>query len=71
VERWHQSLQTDFLNDTGPFATIAAAQAAVDAWRAEYNTERPHQSLDMATPTSRFRPALHGGDDELQLWGAC
>jgi hypothetical protein len=68
VERWHQSLQTDFLNDTGPFATIAAAQAAVDAWRAEYNTERPHQSLDMATPASRFRPAPHGGDDELQLW---
>ena len=54
--------------DPGPFATIAAAQAAVDAWRAEYNTERPHQSLDMATPASRFRPAPHGGDDELQLW---
>jgi transposase InsO family protein len=48
VERWHQTLQTDFLNDAGPFASIAAAQAAVDAWRAEYNTERPHQSLDMA-----------------------
>ena len=39
VERWHQTLQTDFLNDAGPFASIAAAQAAVDAWRAEYNTE--------------------------------
>ena len=33
VERWHQSLQTDFLNQTGPFATIGYAQAAVDAWR--------------------------------------
>jgi transposase InsO family protein len=33
VERWHQTLQTDFLDDAGPFATIAAAQAAVDAWR--------------------------------------
>jgi transposase InsO family protein len=43
VERWHQTLQTDFLNDTGPFASITAAQAAVDAWRAEYNHDRPHQ----------------------------
>ena len=55
VERWHQSLQTDFLNDAGPFATIEAAQAAVDAWRHEYNHDRPHQSLGMATPASRFR----------------
>ena len=58
VERWHQTLQADFLNDAGPFATIEAAQAAVDAWRAEYNHDRPHQSLDMATPASRFRPSL-------------
>ena len=57
VERWHQTLQTDFLNDAGPFATIEAAQAAVDGWRHEYNHDRPHQSLDMATPASRFRPA--------------
>ena len=57
VERWHQTLQVDFLNDAGPFATIEAAQAAVDAWRAEYNHDRPHQSLDMATPASRFRPS--------------
>jgi transposase InsO family protein len=56
VERWHQSLQTDFLNDAGPFATIEEAQAAVDAWRHEYNHDRPHQSLDMVTPASRFRP---------------
>ena len=27
------------------FATIAEVQAALDAWVAEYNTERPHQSL--------------------------
>ena len=56
VERWHQTLQTDFLTDAGPFATIDDAQAAVDAWRHEYNHDRPHQSLGMATPASRFRP---------------
>jgi transposase InsO family protein len=67
VERWHQTLQTDFLNDAGPFASIAAAQAGVDAWRQEYNAGRPHQSLDMATPAERFR-ACAGSEDELPLW---
>jgi transposase InsO family protein len=67
VERWHQTLQTDFLNDAGPFASIEAAQAAVDAWRQEYNTDRPHQSLDMATPASRFRSSPATAD-ALPLW---
>jgi transposase InsO family protein len=68
VERWHQTLQTDFLNDACPFATIEEAQAAVDAWRQEYNQDRPHQSLDMATPASRFRPSPPEADDPLSLW---
>ena len=68
VERWHQTLQTDFLTDAGPFATIEDAQAAVDGWRHEYNHDRPHQSLDMATPASRFRPRPPEADDGLSLW---
>ena len=68
VERWHQSLQTDFLNDAGPFESIEAAQAAVDGWRHEYNHDRPHQSLDMATPASRFRPSPQAVEDGLSLW---
>jgi transposase InsO family protein len=67
VERWHQTLQTDFLNDAGPFASIEVAQAAVEAWRQEYSTDRPHQSPDMATPAERFRPSA-GNDDDLPLW---
>jgi hypothetical protein len=67
VERWHQTLQTDLLNDACPFAAIEAAQAAVDAWR-EYNQDRPHQSLDMATPASRFCPSPPDADDALSLW---
>jgi transposase InsO family protein len=41
VERWHQTLQTEFLCDAGPFASVEEAQAAVDAWREEYNHRRP------------------------------
>jgi transposase InsO family protein len=31
--------------------------AALDAWVADYNTVRPHQALEMATPADRFRLA--------------
>jgi transposase InsO family protein len=54
IERLHQTLQQELLNAHGPFAGIEDAQAAVDAWRKEYNTDRPHQSLAMAFPSARF-----------------
>src|SRR5215470_16732606 len=64
VERLHQTLQQELLNVHEPFATIEEAQAAVDAWRAEYNADRPHQSLAMAFPAARFAP---GTGDVLGL----
>jgi transposase InsO family protein len=57
IERLHQSLQLELLDVHGPFASLQVLQAALDAWRQEYNTDRPHQSLDMAFPASRFAPA--------------
>ena len=36
--------------------SIEDAQAAVDAWRKDYNTRRPHQSLAMAFPAALFTP---------------
>jgi transposase InsO family protein len=57
IERFHQTLRRDLLADHEPFATVADLQALLDAWVAEdYNTRRPHQSLDMASPAERFRP---------------
>jgi transposase InsO family protein len=57
IERLHQTLQRELLDVHGPFESIEALQAALDAWRVEYNTDRPHQSLGMAFPASRFTPA--------------
>jgi transposase InsO family protein len=54
IERFHQSLRKEFLADKS-FSSFQEAQAALDAWVADYNTERPHQALDMATPAERFR----------------
>jgi transposase InsO family protein len=58
IERLHQTLQRELLDVHGPFEGIEALQAALDAWREEYNTDRPHQSLAMAFPASRFTPAV-------------
>lgn len=56
IERFHQTLRKEFLADR-TFPTLEAAQAALDAWVADYNTVRPHQALEMATPADRFRLA--------------
>ena len=57
IERLHQTLQLELLNEHEPFTSIEDAQAAIDAWRQDYNADRPHQSLAMAFPTARFAPA--------------
>jgi hypothetical protein len=54
IERFHQSLRKEFLADR-TFASLEAAQTALDAWVRDYNTARPHQALEMATPAERFR----------------
>lgn len=56
IERWHQALRLELLDEAGAFANIEAAQTVIDSWTRTYNHDRPHQSLDMATPSSLFRP---------------
>ena len=65
IERFHRTLRMEFLSGR-LFASLASAQAELDAWVETYNTDRPHQTLKMATPAERFgtrddpapRPAL-------------
>ncbi|WP_107061941.1 IS481 family transposase [Streptomyces cellulosae] len=56
VERFHQTLRRELLDDCGAFESIGEAQAALDAWVEEYNCVRPHQALDMQSPGDRFTP---------------
>lgn len=53
IERFHRAIRTEFRTDRA-FITLAAAQAELDEWVTDYNTHRPHQALDMATPMQRF-----------------
>lgn len=61
IERFHQSLRREFLADRS-FASIEQAQAELDRWVNDYNTARPHQALEMATPADRFRLAPIAAD---------
>jgi hypothetical protein len=38
--------------DVSGFRNLRQAQARIDAWRREYNTERPHSSLGYQTPVA-------------------
>ncbi|MEV6313762.1 IS481 family transposase [Streptomyces sp. NPDC051776] len=67
VERFHQTLRRELLDDCGAFESIGAAQAALDAWVQEYNSVRPHQALDMQSPADRFTPVPEQERDVLGL----
>jgi putative transposase len=49
IESFNGKLRDECLN-THHFATLAEAQAVIEAWRHEYNTERPHRGLGQRTP---------------------
>lgn len=54
IERFHRSPRAEFRSAHQPFATLRVAQQALDEWVAYYNISRPHQALDMSTPSERF-----------------
>jgi transposase InsO family protein len=53
VERFHRAIRTEFRTDR-IFESLGAAQAELDEWVEDYNHQRPHQALNMATPAARF-----------------
>jgi len=55
VERLHKTMRAEFLGAADRvYPSIAALQAALDAWVVQYNTARPHQALGMRPPVDRF-----------------
>jgi transposase InsO family protein len=71
IERLHQTLRRELLDDARPFTSLLQAQAAIDDWVREYNAERPHQALETrspVTPADRFQPAPAEQRELLGLW---
>lgn len=50
IESFNGRLRDECLN-VHQFASLAEAQAVLDAWRLDYNTRRPHSSLGHLTPS--------------------
>jgi transposase InsO family protein len=71
IERFHLTLRRELLDDHEPFTSLAEAQAAVDVFVRQYNTDRPHQALDAVVPVSpaeRFTPVPDEQRNLLPLW---
>ena len=56
IERFHRTLRSEFLMEK-KFESFEDAQWELDQFVLHYNTQRPHQSLDMATPMAKFSVA--------------
>src|SRR3982075_2370167 len=54
IERFHRTLRIEF-NTRQVFRNLKTAQEALDEWVTYYNSQRPHQALEDATPESRFQ----------------
>ena len=50
IESFNGRLRDECLN-VHQFASLAEAQAVIEAWRVDYNTRRPHSSLGHLTPS--------------------
>ena len=66
VESFNGRLRDECLNEH-LFSSYTHARRIVEAWRADYNTRRPHTSLDGLTP-AEF--AARGGSLELCMGSA-
>jgi transposase InsO family protein len=53
-ERLHRTLKAELLQGR-VFGTLAAAQAAFEAWRDEYNLVRPHEACGLQPPARRYQ----------------
>ena len=58
VESFHGRLRDECLNASW-FRTFDHVRSTLEAWRMEYNEERPHSALDYRTPRE-FRQTLEG-----------
>ena len=54
-ERMHSTLKAETARP--PRSSLRAQQRAFDAFRLEYNHERPHEALDNETPAARYQPS--------------
>jgi putative transposase len=62
-ERMHRTLKAETTRP--PAATRRAQQRTFDRFREEFNCQRPHEALDMRTPTTCYEPSLRKMPNKL------
>jgi transposase InsO family protein len=71
IERFHQTLRRELLDDAAPFVSVLAAQAALDDWVRAFQRQaaapigRPRGA---GHPAERFQPAPAEQRELLPLW---
>jgi hypothetical protein len=54
IERWHQTMRTEFESNSSGFTTLCEAQKALESYINYYNYERPHEGIGGLVPADRF-----------------
>lgn len=63
-ERFHRTLNEDVLKRI-PIRNLIHAQEVFDAYRIEFNTERPHEALDLDVPAKHYRKSKRAMPERL------
>jgi putative transposase len=66
IESFNGKFRDECLNEHW-FITMAQARRAIEAWRIEYNTERPHSSLGDLTPEEYAERGLASERERVSL----
>jgi transposase InsO family protein len=65
-ERMHRTLAEEAADRR--CANIPAQQAKLDAWRDDFNTQRPHQALGQRCPASLYTPSPRAYRQKPEAW---
>ena len=67
IERFHKSLNNELIKHNS-FFDIDQANAAMQAWRDKYNNIRPHEALDMLTPSDVYIKSKRKYTDKISSY---
>jgi transposase InsO family protein len=69
IERCHQTLGRELLDEARLFASLLEVQGALEDWVREYNARRPHQALETRAPVTRTQRFPRAPDEQRGCWG--
>lgn len=66
-ERFHRTFK-DAIQSNCEGRLIEECQPIFDDWRTEYNTERPHEALDMDVPSDHYESSERTFPETIHEW---